>query len=305
MCVVQDTQPPPLSSLHLPSRPAPARAWLTRPPPSPPQACSGKRLADLAEALLGAAYVHGGLHGACHMATTLQLFDRSSFEELLPLLPHERVRELPRTDPWGRCMPVHHTHIQLQPQVPPRSRHDPGGNSLPRHHNHTQPQLQPRTQRGPEVLLGYSFRQHSHLSEALKHCSWPTPPCNQRLEFLGDSALHLITTTHLFNTCPCVGGSVAGLDAEVRTSSTHARARGGRLLGWVRRCVPPALHTHHTSHHITIHHTTSHHNISHHITSHHTTSHHNTSHHITSHHNTLHYITSHHTTSHHNNTRTS
>ena len=50
-----------------------------------------------------------------------------------------------------------------------------------------------------ESLLGYSFRDMALLEESLTHCSWPQPPCNQRLEFLGDAVMDLLVTDFIFN----------------------------------------------------------------------------------------------------------
>jgi hypothetical protein len=50
------------------------------------------------------------------------------------------------------------------------------------------------------ILGGYMFRQPALLVEALTHCTWhraSATPCNQRLEFLGDSALDMITIAYL------------------------------------------------------------------------------------------------------------
>jgi hypothetical protein len=47
------------------------------------------------------------------------------------------------------------------------------------------------------ILGGYVFKQPALLVEALTHCTWNQPPCNQRLEFLGDSALDMITVAYL------------------------------------------------------------------------------------------------------------
>ncbi|MBP7829710.1 MAG: ribonuclease III [Kiritimatiellae bacterium] len=56
-----------------------------------------------------------------------------------------------------------------------------------------------------EKALGYRFRKKRHLEEALTHRSWryeaPTSNTvdNQRLEFLGDSALSLVASTQLYH----------------------------------------------------------------------------------------------------------
>jgi ribonuclease III len=55
--------------------------------------------------------------------------------------------------------------------------------------------------------IGYAFKDPSHLERALTHPSWlhdnpAAPGNNQRLEFLGDSVLHLILTEALFALFP-------------------------------------------------------------------------------------------------------
>ena len=52
-----------------------------------------------------------------------------------------------------------------------------------------------------EVKVGYTFKNLDHLLEALTHSSIKTveQPCNERLEFLGDSVLGLVITEFLFN----------------------------------------------------------------------------------------------------------
>ncbi|KAJ9510087.1 hypothetical protein QJQ45_015555 [Haematococcus lacustris] len=47
------------------------------------------------------------------------------------------------------------------------------------------------------LLGGYVFRNPALLVEAMTHCSHPLPPCNQRVEFLGDAVLDLLITSHL------------------------------------------------------------------------------------------------------------
>jgi ribonuclease-3 len=59
-----------------------------------------------------------------------------------------------------------------------------------------------------EEIIGYQFRDKAYAREALTHRSylnenpsWQTPH-NERLEFLGDAVLELITTEELFNRYP-------------------------------------------------------------------------------------------------------
>lgn len=52
-----------------------------------------------------------------------------------------------------------------------------------------------------ESRVGYTFKNPDHLLQALTHSSIKTidQPCNERMEFLGDSILGLIITEFLFN----------------------------------------------------------------------------------------------------------
>ena len=52
-----------------------------------------------------------------------------------------------------------------------------------------------------EAAIGYSFRNLDHLLEALTHSSIKSidQPCNERMEFLGDSVLGLVITEFLYN----------------------------------------------------------------------------------------------------------
>jgi len=55
-----------------------------------------------------------------------------------------------------------------------------------------------------EVVLGYKFRNPSHLLEALTHDSLSTQDQKnyQRLEFLGDAVIHFVITNYLYQTRP-------------------------------------------------------------------------------------------------------
>ena len=55
-----------------------------------------------------------------------------------------------------------------------------------------------------EKRIGYSFKDPNHLVQALTHSSLKTidNPCNERMEFLGDSVLGMVMTEFLFNFFP-------------------------------------------------------------------------------------------------------
>lgn len=72
-----------------------------------------------------------------------------------------------------------------------------------------------------ESLLNYKFRDASLLVEALTHGSYMLPDipgCYQRLEFLGDSVLDYVITTHLYHKYP---GMSPGLLTDLRSASVN------------------------------------------------------------------------------------
>ena len=73
-----------------------------------------------------------------------------------------------------------------------------------------------------EEKLGYEFHDKSLLQHALTHSSYsnerhlPTEACNERLEFLGDSILGMITAEYLFRNEPTMPeGKMTRLRAEL------------------------------------------------------------------------------------------
>jgi ribonuclease-3 len=86
-----------------------------------------------------------------------------------------------------------------------------------------------------EKKLGYRFRERGHLESALTHRSFrhETPGVetdNQRLEFLGDAVLGLVTAGWLYEQCPDLDeGELTKRRAAVTSSSALAAA--GRALG--------------------------------------------------------------------------
>ncbi|MBE6672208.1 MAG: ribonuclease III [Ruminococcaceae bacterium] len=86
--------------------------------------------------------------------------------------------------------------------------------------------------------MGYQFRDPSLLYEALTHSSYaheykgnPAISCNERLEFLGDSVLSLITSNHIYKKFPKEAeGSLSRLRAfVVRDTALADYARSLRV----------------------------------------------------------------------------
>lgn len=83
-----------------------------------------------------------------------------------------------------------------------------------------------------QVKLGYHWTDHRRLFEAFRHTSWaneqvPRRVPNERLEFLGDSALDLISAEYLFVTMPSEReGALSQTRSKlVRTGALAQRAR--------------------------------------------------------------------------------
>ena len=65
----------------------------------------------------------------------------------------------------------------------------------------------PKPLSGLEKTIGYSFKNKKIITEALTHSSYANEnrarkvyvPCNERLEFLGDSVLSIIVSEHLYS----------------------------------------------------------------------------------------------------------
>ena len=92
--------------------------------------------------------------------------------------------------------------------------------------------------RSLEKTLGYSFRDGSLIERALTHSSYSNESglknhhmyCNERLEFLGDSVLSLVTSNYLYSKfSDCPEGELTRMRAEVvceRALSGYANAIG-------------------------------------------------------------------------------
>ena len=71
---------------------------------------------------------------------------------------------------------------------------------------HNKPFQEARPADGLEEAIGYTFRDKQILTEALTHSSYSNEkrskgvkvPCNERLEFLGDSVLSILVSSYLF-----------------------------------------------------------------------------------------------------------
>lgn len=104
-----------------------------------------------------------------------------------------------------------------------------------------------------ESLTGLQFGDPDLLRVALTHSSarGPETPCNERLEFLGDSVLGLVIAEELFRRFPAyTEGDLTLVKSEV--VSSRALARAGRKMGFERfvtvgkgldrqRGLPPSL----------------------------------------------------------------
>ncbi|MBQ7500330.1 MAG: ribonuclease III [Clostridia bacterium] len=82
-----------------------------------------------------------------------------------------------------------------------------------------------------EETIGYFFKDKTHLKTALTHSSYSnelkskgvSEECNERMEFLGDSVLSLITTEYLFHHYP---ETAEGLLSKIRAATVSEKALG-------------------------------------------------------------------------------
>ena len=91
-----------------------------------------------------------------------------------------------------------------------------------------------------EKIIGYSFKNKKLLTEALTHSSYSNEllqrnidsVSNERLEFLGDSVLEIISTTYLYRNFPSVPeGELTKLRSEVICTDALAGYAGDISLG--------------------------------------------------------------------------
>ena len=94
---------------------------------------------------------------------------------------------------------------------------------------------------GLEAAIGYVFRDPELLGHALRHSSYtnekhmPKTACNERLEFLGDAVLELISSGFLFTSYPDLAeGELTKLRAALVCETSLADcARGIHLGGYL------------------------------------------------------------------------
>ncbi len=89
-----------------------------------------------------------------------------------------------------------------------------------------------------EEVIGYRFRDSGLLSHALTHSSyanekhWDKTRCNERLEFLGDSVLEVVSSEFLFNRFPAMPeGEMTKLRASLVCEPTLAYCAEAFELG--------------------------------------------------------------------------
>ena len=88
-----------------------------------------------------------------------------------------------------------------------------------------------------ESVLGYKFKDQNLLKTALTHSSYSNEVkngsvCNERLEFLGDSVLSLITSDYLYKNQPSMSeGELSKFRASLVCESTLCRFAAGIGLG--------------------------------------------------------------------------
>lgn len=92
--------------------------------------------------------------------------------------------------------------------------------------------------KGLEEIIGYSFKNQYLLSHALTHSSyanerhWDKTKCNERLEFLGDAVLELLSSQFLFINYPSMPeGEMTKLRASLVCEQTLAFCADAISLG--------------------------------------------------------------------------
>lgn len=92
--------------------------------------------------------------------------------------------------------------------------------------------------RACEGSLAYAFRDRTYLRNALTHSSRKSPdnPCNERLEFLGDSVLGLVTTEYIYQKYPDYDeGELTAIKSVVVSKTTLSRVSHSLgLYRWLR-----------------------------------------------------------------------
>ena len=89
-----------------------------------------------------------------------------------------------------------------------------------------------------EARLGYTFRDRALLENALMHSSYANEnrargyTSNERLEFLGDSVLGMVTAARLYALYPAASGRLypprpRGGAQRRQRAAVHSRRRGG------------------------------------------------------------------------------
>ena len=87
-----------------------------------------------------------------------------------------------------------------------------------------------------ETRLGWTFRDHAVLRQALSHRSWcaehPEDASNERLEFLGDAVLGIVVTDHIYRNYPQhQEGELAKVRASVVNAEVLAEVAADIALG--------------------------------------------------------------------------
>lgn len=142
------------------------------------QAAKGKRVADSMEALLGVTFLSSGGAAALNLGSVTSTPERQQQQQWDPA---PFTRGLASTAVLSEAIGV----------MPAGSSRDLQLLLAPSPQNvrsHTRPAssagapagwLDTAAARLAPVLGGYTFRDLAHLQEALTHCSFPVPPCNQ------------------------------------------------------------------------------------------------------------------------------
>ncbi|KAF9157204.1 NADH kinase pos5, partial [Actinomortierella ambigua] len=196
--------------------PPPRNAKLPRPktPIKTSKHISFRLIADMVESVIGAAYVSGGLDLGLHMARHFG---------------HPVSSEVQR---WGDFANLWDARVEaikrdLASSVPQIKRLHPLSLTAIMPHEIMNEALDPIHHETLERVIGYRFHDRRNLVEAMADASLAKGYTYERLEFLGDAVLDMMTVQYWFQRCPCANEGVLSV---MKTESVNSQTLGAVSL---------------------------------------------------------------------------
>lgn len=189
-------------------------------------AVAPKTLADFAEALIGAFYLHGGVDAARKAVKALGCWPRRS-------IPQALLATAALAAPSKTVLGCH-----IPDRYPPfltrlalgnidHFRKDPGPAQIAEASKILESKAQVTLIDQMERCMGYRFKDLDLLDEALTHCSVHHKKNNQRLEYLGDAILDFAVVTLVWEHVP--GASQGDLN-NLKSSAVNNSNLGKKAL---------------------------------------------------------------------------